>query len=68
MVQPAGRRLEFYVVPQTVTSSRDGNYDHPTAHSVVENVDRDHHRWAAKGRLASDWLTEVDAIDLPRVP
>ena len=57
MVQPAARRFEFYVTPQAVTGGRDRNYDRQTARSVVENVDRHHHRRAPKGWLVSDWST-----------
>ncbi len=65
MVQSAARWLKFDVASQAVTSGRDRDDDHQTARSVVENVDRHHHRRAAKGWLVSDWLAEIDVVDLP---
>lgn len=65
MVHPAGRWLKFDVASQAITSGRDWDDDHQTARSVVENIDRHHHRRAAKGWLVSDWLAEIDVVDLP---
>jgi hypothetical protein len=55
----------FDMASQAVTSGRDRHDDHQAARSVVEDVDRDHYRRAAKGRLVSDWLAEIDEVDLP---
>lgn len=65
MAQPAARWLKFDVATQAVTSRRYRDDDHQTTRSVVENVDRHHHRRAAKGWLVSDWLAEIDVVDLP---
>ena len=65
MVQTAALWLKFDVASHAVTKGRDRYDDHQTARSVVENVDRHHHCRAAKGWLMSDWLTEIDVVDLP---
>lgn len=65
MVQPAARWLKFDVASQAVSSGRDRDDDYQTARSVVENVDRHHNSRATKGRLVSDWLAEIDVVDLP---
>lgn len=65
MVQPAVLWLKFDVASQAVTSGRDRYDDHQAARPVVENVDRHHHGRAAKGWLVSDWLAEIDEVDLP---
>lgn len=65
MVQPAVLWLKFDVASQAVTNGRDRYDNHQTARSIVENVDRHHHRRAAKGWLVSDWLAEIDLVDLP---
>ena len=64
MAEPAARWLKFDVASQSVTSGSDRDDDHRTARSIVENVDRHHHRRAAKGGLMPDWLAEIDLIDL----
>ena len=64
MVQPAALWLKFDMASQTVTSGRDRD-DDQAARSVIENIDRYHHRRASKGRLMSDWLAEINEVDLP---
>lgn len=64
MVQPAVLGLKFDVASQAVTNGRDRYDDYQTAWSIVENVDRHHHRRAMKGWPVSDWLAEIDVVDL----
>lgn len=65
MPEPATRRLKFDMAPQTVTGGCHRDNDHQTARSIVEDVDRHHHRRTVKHRLVTDRLAEIDVIELP---
>ena len=64
-VQSTALRLKFDMASQAVTCGRDRHDDHQAARSIVEDVDRHHHRRATKSRLVSDRLAEIDVVDLP---
>lgn len=54
MAQPAVRWLKFDMASQAVVSGGYRDEGHEAARSVVEDVDRNHHRRASKGWLVPD--------------